>query len=81
MQFFTEMEKDNGIYLDDDVDSSAPKEVIRTEVNNLDEGEVLNINNFLFNKLEFDDRKKRRFSSRKKEYREIKNMLKEIQRM
>ena len=75
------MEKDNGIYLDDDVDSSAPNEVIRTEVNNLDEGEVLNINNFLFNKLEFDDRKKRRFSSRKKEYREIKNMLKEIQRM
>ena len=30
VQFFTEMEKENGIYLDDDVDPSGPKDIVKT---------------------------------------------------
>ena len=44
----------------------------------VDEEEVININNFIFDPLELDDRRQRRFVNRKKEYEEVKRMIGKI---
>lgn len=66
VDFFTEMEKESNIYLDDDVEPAEAKEMIKDDPNEVDEEEVININNFIFDEIELEDRKKRRFSERKR---------------
>ena len=46
-----------------------------------DEEEAWNLNNFIFDELELSDHKKRRFFERKKEYEEVKSMIKRIEKL
>lgn len=46
--------------------------------NEVDDEEVININNFIFDEIELNDRKKRRFAERRREYEEVKRMRKKI---
>jgi hypothetical protein len=59
--YFTELEKENNIYLGGDVDKTDPQELIK-EAREIEDEEVDNINHLIFSVCEFEDRRKRRFS-------------------
>lgn len=71
------MEKQSNIFLEDDVEALTPLDIAKGNYDGaeVEEEEVVNINNFIFDPIELEDRKQRRFQSRKKEYEEVKKMI------
>lgn len=56
-----------------------PKQMLKDDYNEVDDEEVININGFIFDEFQLEDRKKRRFAERKREYEEVLKMKKKIQ--
>lgn len=75
VDFFAEMEKENFIYLDDDVEISKVRDLLEEEKHDFNE-DVLNVNHYIFDQEEWKDRIKRKFSNRKKEYHDNKKLIK-----
>lgn len=53
--------------------------MLKDDYNEVDDEEVININGFIFDEFQLEDRKKRRFAERKREYEEVLKMKKKIQ--
>lgn len=53
--------------------------MLKDDYNEVDEEEVININGFIFDEFQLEDRKKRRFAERKREYEEVLKMKKKIE--
>lgn len=79
--FFAEMEKENYIYLEEDVEPSRQADFLEDRIDDEVDEDLLNVNHFLFDELEWKDRQQRRLFSRKQEYHYIKMVIKEIQQL
>lgn len=59
VDFFSEMEKESNIFLEDDIDPLTPHEIAQDNFDTAEvaDDEVININNFIFDPIELNDRK------------------------
>jgi hypothetical protein len=86
VEYFEELERMNNINLGENiVPTLSPEEIVRRSremtPDQINEMEMKNVNNFLFDAAELEDRNERRFHSVHKEYESIKKLQKTIEKM
>lgn len=84
--YFEELERMNNINLGENIAPTlSPEEIVRRAremtPEEINEMEMKNVNNFLFDAAELDDRNERRFYSVHREYDSIKKLQKRIEQM